>query len=276
MKKFDDAYIKTKYILKEIIHEIKKIYKKAYDKIKVKIQEYMAEFKDEDDKMRKSAHSDDEHQEWRAEKIMVGVKYQEVLRELAEILGQIDRNATEILKNLAVDVYYINVNFTIKTVSEHYKVRDLELFDKNTVEKLINQKFKLSSKNQERDRKKINSAVALGIINGESLDEIAERVAKVADMNRVSATRAVATAVTGVLNAGRVAGYRRCEQMGLSVKQRWVSAEDGHTRASHKAINGEIIGVGEVFSNGLEYPADPRGAPAEVYNCRCCTVAVFD
>lgn len=287
MINFDIAYLKSQDILKEIILEIKKAYRKAYDNLKSEIEKYLKKFSKEDEKMKKSANSggisEEQYQEWRSEKIMTGKKYQEILGKLLQILGNIDQYVIQNINDRMSEIYYINGNFTIQTVKEHYKSENISLFNEDAVKKIILEnpdllpKFREKiPKNRDWNRKKLNSAIALGIINGESLDEIAERVAKVAKMNRTSAMRNAATMVTATQNAGRMEGYRRCQSMGIALKHRWLSAEDGHTRASHKAINGEIVEIGEFFSNGLEYPADPRGEPAEIYNCRCCTVAIFE
>ena len=54
--------------------------------------------------------------------------------------------------------------------------------------------------------------------------------------------------------------------------KRWLSASDADVRDSHAAVNGEVVPVDEVFSNGLAYPGDPSGPPEEVINCRCVLV----
>jgi len=41
----------------------------------------------------------------------------------------------------------------------------------------------------------------------------------------------------------------------------WIATLDDVTRDEHAAMNGEIRGVNEVFSNGRMYPGEP--------NCRC-------
>jgi uncharacterized protein with gpF-like domain len=53
----------------------------------------------------------------------------------------------------------------------------------------------------------------------------------------------------------------------------WLSAGDAQVRETH-AIDGEVIGFDESFSNGLEYPGDPAGDAGEVINCRC--VCLYD
>ncbi len=60
--------------------------------------------------------------------------------------------------------------------------------------------------------------------------------------------------------------------------KRWLSASDDAVRDSHVELNGEVVPVGEPFSNGLMFPGDPGtpdnpSPPEEVINCRCVVVA---
>lgn len=50
----------------------------------------------------------------------------------------------------------------------------------------------------------------------------------------------------------------------------WISAgDDGRTRDSHLEVDGEIIPIGNEYSNGLKYPGDTDGPIEEWINCRC-------
>jgi hypothetical protein len=49
----------------------------------------------------------------------------------------------------------------------------------------------------------------------------------------------------------------------------WRATGDVRTRDAHVAINGEVVGWDQRFSNGLLFPAEPGGPPEEVINCRC-------
>lgn len=59
------------------------------------------------------------------------------------------------------------------------------------------------------------------------------------------------------------------------ITRKWDSAEDSATRDSHRAMDGQTVGVNEPFTTGAGYrlmhPGDTSlGAPgAEVINCRC-------
>lgn len=76
---------------------------------------------------------------------------------------------------------------------------------------------------------------------------------------------AAATEMHDALNYGVQEGMI---QGGVEVKQ-WVTMMDGHERDWHAALDGETVGIREVFSNGLSYPGDPIGSAEEVANCRC-------
>jgi hypothetical protein len=43
-------------------------------------------------------------------------------------------------------------------------------------------------------------------------------------------------------------------------------------RASHSAMGGETVPIGERFSNGMDWPGDPEGGAEEVANCNCSLV----
>lgn len=56
----------------------------------------------------------------------------------------------------------------------------------------------------------------------------------------------------------------------------WISPDDGRVRsyekgdkADHVILNGEIIRLGDTYSNGLRYPGDTDGPLVEWINCRC-------
>jgi SPP1 gp7 family putative phage head morphogenesis protein len=49
----------------------------------------------------------------------------------------------------------------------------------------------------------------------------------------------------------------------------WFAILDDVTRDSHEDLHGEIVRVGDTFSNGLRYPQDRNGEIEEWINCRC-------
>ena len=122
----------------------------------------------------------------------------------------------------------------------------------------------------------INSQMTQGIVQGESIPRIAERLRNVSDMNLHASIRNARTMATGCQNAGRVEAMRRAEEWGVKTRKRWLCTHDGRTRHSHLAIDGETVEEDREFSNGCRYPGDPLGPAREVYNCRCSLITVID
>lgn len=71
-----------------------------------------------------------------------------------------------------------------------------------------------------------------------------------------SVPRTARTTLTGAENAGRVASYERARGMGIDVRKRWLATLDERTRASHRALDGEVADADGKFPNGCEYAAE--------------------
>jgi len=92
-----------------------------------------------------------------------------------------------------------------------------------------------------------------------------EAVAAVVAQAVESRSRTIAESqVTATSNFGAVEGAK---QAGLRTKT-WHS-NSANPRPDHLAINGETVGIREMFSNGLLWPGDPTGGPENNANCQC-------
>lgn len=117
--------------------------------------------------------------------------------------------------------------------------------------------------------KQMASKLYQGILGGDSIPKIAKSLMDVIGNNKASAVRNARTMVTGAENAGRLDSYNDLAEQGVVQKKEWIATPDDRTRESHIAVDGEERDIDKPFSNGLMYPGDPSGAPAEVWNCRC-------
>ena len=113
----------------------------------------------------------------------------------------------------------------------------------------------------------IQQSLTEGIRNGETMDELADRVKegfKDADDDRaylIARTEAQSAYGTAQFNVLSDAGYQ---------KKMWQTSDDEAVRDSHMACEEQgAIPMDEDFSNGLSYPGDPDGEAGEVINCRC-------
>lgn len=131
----------------------------------------------------------------------------------------------------------------------------------------------------------IRTEVQQGAEAGESIPQQRDRIAQILSTQNLEtfggqrATTVARTESAGALNGARLQSAR---VMGIvedvELQKVWVSTIDSRTRRTHKAVDGQRVGMDEPFQlpGGvkLQMPGDPRGPAAEVINCRCTTMIV--
>jgi len=118
-------------------------------------------------------------------------------------------------------------------------------------------------------QKKISGEISRGLSSGQMYSEITRNIASWA---RIPKNRAMTIARTEAHRIQTKASMNACNKAkskGADVVKQWDASLDSKTRDSHAKVDGEIRELDEKFSNGLEYPGDPKGRPEEVINCRC-------
>ena len=126
------------------------------------------------------------------------------------------------------------------------------------------------------NKEQINSAIESAIIQGKSIDGIADDLQdRLKSINESSAVKTARTAMTNAQAAGTLESFYEAQELGIEIQKEWLCTQDDRTRPSHLEIDGERRDLDEEFSNGLQYPGDSSGEPGEVYNCRCTMVAYF-
>jgi len=128
----------------------------------------------------------------------------------------------------------------------------------------------------------IAEAVAEGVSLNEGSGDIARRIRlSYADWagkgdSPIDRSRSYVIARTeagSAVNFGHHEGARQvADETGATILKEWITSRDSRVRDSHAAVDGEIVGLKDTFSNGLLHP-NAAGAPAaETIACRC-TVA---
>ena len=101
---------------------------------------------------------------------------------------------------------------------------------------------------------------------GLGIDSAAEELKKVFDaMQDYELRRVARTEINSFQNEG---AYLTERELGIDYHM-WYTAEDERVRSEHVDVHGEIVPVGEPFSNGLYYPGDRSGDVKQWINCRC-------
>lgn len=131
----------------------------------------------------------------------------------------------------------------------------------------------------------IRDAVRDSIANGESINELAERISKVYDFARKRAITIARTESTSALNAGKLAVYS--SPLSKVSKIKWVTAGDERVRglkpsdkANHVVLDGQEVVPGQFFKRfglptRLRFPGDMLAPPQDVINCRCTIVPTY-
>jgi hypothetical protein len=78
---------------------------------------------------------------------------------------------------------------------------------------------------------------------------------------------AVREAISAVTTASNF-GSTEAANAGNLRQKRWRTNSQ-NPRESHAAMNGEIVGIRDLFSNGLRWPGDPSGSAEDNANCQC-------
>ena len=271
-----------------LIRRLHLSYRQARISLMEKIEEYMDQFEKED-AMKRALYDSGElsHEEflkWRQMAVIDTQAWRDMLEQLAEDMTHQNEIAASMINDTLPDVYALNHNYgTFEVEKGSGYDTTYTMYDKNTVKRLLTENEDLLphpsvpvAKDLLWNKQHLQSAVLQGILTGDSMSDIAKRFQSVTDMTERAAMRNARTAVTGAENAGRIDSYIRAQNMGIKMKQMWMATLDSRTRDSHAIMDGEQQEVGKKFSNGCRYPGDPQGAPGEIWNCRCTTVAMVE
>lgn len=289
----DFAHDQTDQILKQIEGRLREEYKRAAKETQQKLNDFLNKYQEKDklkkQECREGKISWDEYRQWRKNQILTAERWREMQKTLAMDLHNVNKIAKSITQGYMPEVYALNHNYSTFQIEKGSGIdTSYTLYDRHTVERLFRENPKLlpdpfpnsktgkllaENKDLRWNRQRIQSELTQGLLQGESIPEIAKRMQKVTDSNYKSAVRNARTMTTGAENAGRVDSYKRAKGMGIKMAQCWVATLDGRTRHSHRSLDGEEIEVGGTFSNGCRYPGDPNGSPSDVYNCRCSLIS---
>lgn len=296
----DKAHRETDQLISELEEKIGAVYGRAAKETQEKLDAYLSAF---DRKIR--AKKDDldsgkitkaEYDRWVTGQVMIGKRWKELVDSLSKDLANADKIAQSMTQGYMAQAYAINHDYATFEVEHDSLVNtSYTLYDRHTAERLIKDEPSLLPKPSEKteqeiregklirwNAQKITGEVTQGILQGESVSQIARRMQTVAQMDDSASVRNARTAVTGAQNAGRQAGYERAVDMGIKTEKQWLATMDARTRHEHVVLDGQHVPVDENFKVGpyeIEYPGDPTAEPEMVYNCRCtmiCRIKGFE
>jgi hypothetical protein len=120
--------------------------------------------------------------------------------------------------------------------------------------------------------KAIRAAMATGLANGKSFQDMIKDLAKVWDMKGWELLRIIRTEGMSAINAGQSDAYARAKANGIELDEIWDATLDGKTRPTHAQADGTKKDENGYFYVGREkarYPADENLTARERISCRC-------
>ena len=292
----DKAHILTDEKLEKMERHLSAIYRRAEKEVGQTWKAYMAESGEEIkdlqeayDLAKKSGDRDEikkagiKLSKAKRERTIKDKHYKALTESLAREISHVNETAVAYINDQLPEVYALNYNAlkeSVDGVGEYV----FELVDADTVKHLaLADKSLLPYKKLDLRKdipwnmKKINSEVLQGIIQGESMDKIANRIGRVQQMNANASIRTARTIVTGAENKGRLDSYIRADKDGIILQKKWMATNDNRVRHWHAELDGQIRDIDEPFENAvgkIMFPASPDADAENVYNCRCTMVAV--
>lgn len=147
---------------------------------------------------------------------------------------------------------------------------DFKLTDPRVIRFLEQRAQRFAKRVNETTWDALRKSLAEGIKDGESIDQLAERVQReMGDRIRSSKETIARTEVIGASNGGTLLAWGQADDV-VSGKE-WLATLDSRVRDSHRSAHGQRVGLDENFTvGGASGPAPGQmGAADEDINCRC-------
>ena len=266
--------------------KIKGIYAQAYREIEEKLNTFLAKSvikeKEYEAKVQAGKLSQEWFDRWKSGQVFIGKRWRDLRQNIAHEIYNSRKSATDMINGERKAVFQDNVNYTQYSIDKDHNFGiSFTLYDNATVTRLISEdpdlvpdiKYPDPSIDYAWSKKQITSAITQGILQGESIPELAKRIGeKLQSSNTASMVRCARTAMTGAQNSGRIQAMHNAQNMGIDVEKLWIATLDGRTRDSHRDLDGQLAKVDEPFHSllgDIMFPGDPNAAPANVWQCRC-------
>ena len=275
----------TEEQLQGLEKRIAKLYGEQEQAMRMKAASYFGQFEKRDRDMQKALRegkiTEDYYKIWRVTQIGRGERFVVLADNFAQEMLHANETAARWTNEEIPRIYMINHDTQAYEIEQIHGNIGLNLLDENTLRRLVMEdpdllpRRKIDAKaDLDWNRRQFNDEILAGIMQGENLKQITDRVAPYVDGNRKSAVRAARTAITGAQNGGRQYAYEEAAKLGIAVRKRWIATKDGHTREAHGLADGQVVDYDKPFIVGgfkMMFPGDPSAPGHLVWNCRCTT-----
>ena len=277
--------------LTEMEKYLQKLFTEAGQDLKKKFLKYTQDFQRLDAERQQAVKdgrmTEDEYKEWRKNKLLYGMHWQRMIDKDTKELLRYNETALRYINGETPQIFASGYNSVVEKVPDSpVGGYDFELVNADTAKNIVHEEGIILPKKKldpEKDvawnAKLINAQLLQGILQGESIPEMAKRMQTVANSDLAGATRTARTMHTAAQNCGRQTGYNKAAKQGIIFEKTWMAAHDERTRSTHAEMDGQTVAYDAMFVSPsgaeLEFPADWRAPAAEVYNCRCTMITKF-
>lgn len=291
----DQAHDWTDEQIANLSARIREAYDLAAKEMQSKLDSWLKEYDRKREEWEQRVKSGDatqeEYQDWLSDRAMDQSWQQDMIETLSNDAVYTDEMCRQLINDEMPTIFAENANFAAFDIDSKLGYdTGFTLVDRDTVMRLIKNNPELlpapeidQPKDKRWNREKFASAVTQGVLQGESVPNLAKRLRSVFDMDRKASVRAARTSFTSAENAGRINSYKRAKRLGISMQQEWLATLDLRTRHTHRLLDGQRVSVGGYFEPEgygpkyrVRFPADPQGLPAMIWNCRCTLIAAVE
>lgn len=280
----------TDKALKQLENDVWSIYAESAKDLERKAEQHFKRFYAADKEKRKLVESGEmsksAYKKWKQRQLMIGKRWKDFQRKLAEDCTVTNRIAQDIINGRLPKIFADNANWEAFSIDTQASASGIDItwsiHNKDSVARLIEEEPQIlpykeidTTKDVAWNMRLLRRELAKSIIQGESIPDIAKRFMQIANMNKSRAIINARTAVNSAQNAGRYNSQQRAADMGIEFEREWRATFDKRTRPSHRHADGQRVGVNEPFVvEGFEmmYPGDMTAPPHLVYGCRCTVV----
>lgn len=269
--------------------ELRKTYRTAQAELKKKLADFEKRHAKENQRKKEQLAdgkiSKQDYKDWLTGQVFIRNQWQANLRQVCQIMQDCNKQAMNIVSTSRFDVFAENYNYNAWKAERSIAV-SFNLYNAESVARLINgdpqllPEWKIDEPKDYRwNQKKVNNIIRQGIIQGEGIPEITERLCRdLATGNENKMRMFARTALGAAQSAGRQKQMEDAAAMGIEVHKRWIAAHDSRTRDAHRDLDGQEVPYDKPFDSELGeimFPKDPTAEPANVFNCRCSMRTIY-
>lgn len=294
----DRAHQITDQIIESIEKRLNKEYAQAAKEVENKLNDYLRRYRKKDETWRKwvseGKKTKQEYETWRKGQLAVGKRWRDLKNQLAKEMRSTDQLAKSIIKGEMPKIYALNHAYGTWQLEKSGNINtSYTLYNREALERIMREnpdmlpapgprmsKKIAEGKAEKWAKEKLQSDMMQGILQGDSIPELAQRIAGNTDRRgKADAVRYARTMATGAQNAGRYDAYRRAKGLGIDLVIEWAATLDNRTRHAHREMHGMRTTVDEPFYTPEGFTIYYPGQGGEdipqrmIWNCRCTLLA---